>query len=164
MKQIVAILSLFLISKFSFSQNMTDFFVNHRGIQNLGSCVHLTNTFYYDYYDVKPDHVMVEIHYKDLNLNNDSVVTRVSLHIGTGLLPFDRITANYDNDWVNPFAALGVSCWFVKQAIRNSNPDDYQKTRSAMNVLLGTDPDDWNGADWALFVMNLIYINYCTSK
>lgn len=164
MKQLLVVICFLMSAMASSSQSMSDFFQNHGGVQDVGYCAHLTNDFNNGSYDVESNYVSVEVHFKDLNLDENPIVSTVTLSIGSGILPFNGIQATYDNDYVGPFVALQLGCWYIQRLIEKSSPEQYNKTRQAMIQLLGTDPDNWSGAAWALFAMNLAYLDYYTSK
>lgn len=164
MKQLLVIICLLMSGIASRSQSMSDFFQNHGGVQDVGYCAHLTNDFNYGNYDIESNYVLVEVHFKDVNLDDEPITTKVTLSIDSGILPFDGIQATYDNDYVDPFVALELGCWYIQRLIEKSSPEQYNRTRQAMIQLLGTDPNNWSGADWALFAMNLAYLDYYTSR
>ena len=164
MKHSFSILLFFMLSLSGYCQSLSDFFDNHNGKQLLGFCAHVTNTYNYGISNIGADNIIVQIHYQDLDLNNRSIVTQIEIGLTDGPFPFNSIRATYDNDWANPFIALGFSCSIIQQLIQNSNRDDYERVRDEMIILFGTDMKHWNGADWALFAMNLAYTDYSASR
>ncbi len=129
---------------------MQNFFYSP-GVADLAYCAHPANTFDHGTYDVESGYVIVDIYYKE------NVHTQLMIGRGIGNLYFNNLKVLYDDDFINPFVAFGLGSSFILELEKQTNAEDYDKIKQSLIKYLGVDFENWNGADWTLFAINLDY-------
>ena len=126
-------------------QSLSDFY-NNTGKELLAQCAHPTNTYKsatVEFYDGYAD---VDILYEDgweteLNVYNNDLL-------------FYKIVVVKNTDFVDAF-------WFLQKIVeevrKHQDNQNYQKTQSDLEAALNRVIDDWNGRDWSLFLLNVLY-------
>jgi hypothetical protein len=148
-------LSLTIISH---AQNLNDYLLN-RGAKKMASFAHPSNTFAPGNSSVTPydDYFLLDLYYTDVNSNGYLIHTKMKLGTGAGSLYFNSIKTIEDNDGFPTFGALVLGMSVMLEAAKENNPEEYNKTLRQMQDYLGVEPESWNGADWALFLINFDY-------
>ncbi len=127
--------------------------------EKIAFLAHLTNTFNPNYGSIKYDdnNYYLTIYYKEKTGDGEFIHTQIKLGKGNSILTFSSITQIYDNDIVPSFFALLTSMQAILEIARENNPEQYNKQLQELRNYLGIEPNEWNGADWALFLINFDY-------
>ena len=122
-------------------------YFSKKGVVLLAQCAHPTNTFERGTYAVDDDFVIVDIFYKE------GVHTR--LRVNRGRYYFSQVSVVYDDDFVAPFSFLQTMLKIVLDQYKDSHAKD--EIQRNLENMLQRKLQEWSGADWALFIINLDY-------
>lgn len=147
MKRLLLVCLVLQICCNAHSQTMESFVYNE-GIELLAKLAHPTNTFKSAKYRVESNSIWVDIYYEGYN---------TELRINRSGDFFTGVEVIYDNDFVNPFSAVGLLKDLVVDYI-NDNSD--VKTKNDFERLINKAISNMNGQDVACLIFTLAWFDY----
>lgn len=165
MKKILIIACFLSLNTITHAQDATNY-LKKRGASKLAFFAHLTNTFDPNNSSLNSDdnYYYLDLYYTDKTNDGSSIHTQVKLGKSNGILTFSSVNSTYDNDIIPPFLALLTGMTVMLEAARQNNPEEYNRQLQNLHNYLRIEPEKWNGADWALFLINLDYTCKCVDN
>lgn len=158
MKTIIFFLFILCCNATLHAQDLYNYLLS-RGAAKMASFAHPTNTFDASNSSVTPydNYYLLDLAYTDENSNGYPIHTIMKLSKGFGTLYIDGINTTNDNDGFPTFGFLYLGMQAILEAAKENNPDDFNNCLQKMRNYLDIEPNQWNGADWALFLINFDY-------
>jgi hypothetical protein len=135
----------------SSGSSLSNFF-KYVGIKTLAGLAHPTNTFKSGTFDIYSNSIVVNIKYFDGYYTKLRITKKNNL--------FTAIEVISDNDWASPFIAISIVKELADEAMKNSEDEDKDETKSKLEKELGKMYYEFDGIDISLFILNLDWAAY----
>lgn len=137
-------------------------YIKYRG-RNIAEMTHVSNDFIRgNYLSHSGQYTDILILSKD-NLFDRTITTKLRLVHGFMDLYFKDIVILSDNDVTNPFDAFGLQAALMASIVKNVDSKSYNSLKLKLRTEFGVDFESWTGKQWAIFALNLDYLDYISN-
>jgi hypothetical protein len=162
MKSIVFLFLIVFSLNFNSQSQGIEGYLKERG-RHLSTAAHISNDFLKGGYSTHDNYTDVVFFSKD-NFLSRTITTKLRLIHGFGNLYISDIRALSDDDITEPFSAFGKSAKLLLDIYGKIDHDKQMEIRSAVSQITKTDMTNWSGKVWALYYINLDYLDYLLNQ